>query len=533
MGEQSGAGGPGRPVSGRQLPPHLDPRRSSSRRSDAPAPERDGARRRPAVLRALAWLAVLSSVAVVATAGVGWALVHNFDNGVTRLGGVFNKNDSARPAAAPRDAKNILLVGSDSRGNLKPGEGTQGTGDSFVTGQRSDTVILAHLFADSDQAELISFPRDSYVTIPARTDQKTGELRPAHQDKLNAALADGGPQLLIRTIETLTGDRIRVDNYLQIDFEGFKSLVDTLGGVEVCLSKPAKEKDSGIDLPAGRQTIEGSQALAFVRQRKELPGGDLGRIRRQQQFIGAIVRKVTSAGTLLNPVKLGNVVDAASQSVQIDDTLSNRDLLQLAMRFRNVSAGGVSFVTVPVADAGARRKTPIGRSEVVLLDEPKLAALFERLQRDIPPGAPAPAASATPGPPLIVPAAKVQVRVLNGAGVAGLGSRAASDLKAAGFQVVGAPGNRGTQARMTAVRYGPDKVDSARTLAAALPGSVLQADPKLSGTLELVLGSDYQTAQPVTVGGSASAAAPATPAKSGAAASPPAVKTAAEDPCAP
>ncbi len=163
-------------------------------------------------------------------------------------------------------------------------------------------MILAHLYGDSDQAEIVSLPRDSWVTIPEFIEPGTGKLVKEHEAKLNSAFERGGPALLIRTIEAMSG--LRVDNYMQIDFDGFLSLVDALDGVEVCLSQPAKEDDSGIDLQAGRQTIKGFQALAFVRQRQKLPRGDLDRIERQQQFIGAIVRKTLSTGTLLNPFRL-------------------------------------------------------------------------------------------------------------------------------------------------------------------------------------------------------------------------------------
>ena len=146
---------------------------------------------------------------------------------------------------------------------------------------------------------------------------KDGKSVAARESKLNSAFFEGGPALLIETVEGLTG--LSIDRYVQVDFDGFQTIVNRLDGVEVCLAEPAKEKDSGIDLPAGRQTIKGDQALAFVRQRKGLPNGDIDRIRRQQQFIGGIVRKVLSAGTLANPLRLNGVIDAATESLKVDD----------------------------------------------------------------------------------------------------------------------------------------------------------------------------------------------------------------------
>ena len=456
---------------------------------------------------------------MLAVAVGGYLLVNKYDRQIDRIPDVFAVSDADRPQETPRDARNILIVGSDSRGDLAAGEGTQGTGEQFVTGQRSDTVILAHLYGDSDKAQLVSFPRDSWVTIPAFTDPVSGELVEEHEGKLNSAFERGGPALLIRTIETLSS--LRVDNYMQIDFEGFQSMVNTLGGVEVCLSQPAKEKDSGIDLPAGRQTIQGSQALAFVRQRKGLPRGDLDRIARQQQFIGAVVRKTLSAGTLLNPFKLNGVLNVATEAVQVDDGTSIDDLRDLATRFRTFSAGGVIFTTVPVADASGFRD----RQSVVLLDEPRMAALFDALRNDVPPDTPEARSPAPAQAPLIVRPEAVRVKVYNGAGVTGLGRQAYDDLAGVGFQMVGAPDNRGSSARMTTVYHGPDKADSARTLAAALPGARTELDPALTRTLDVVVGSSYAGVKAVTVAGSAPAPSPTTTAA-------PAVKTAAEDPCA-
>jgi hypothetical protein len=299
-------------------------------------------------------------------------------------------------------------------------------------------------------------------------------------------------------------------------------MVDQLDGVEVCLPEAAKEKDSGIDLPAGRSVIQGEQALAFVRQRKGLPNGDIDRIRRQQQFIGAIVRKVLSAGTLLNPVKLNGVVTVATQALQVDEDLSIGQLQELAFRLRGFDAGGVTFTTVPVADVNGVRE----RQSVVLLDEQKADELFEAVRRDIPPATPEPAAPPpTPEEALIVAPESIRVKVLNGAGISGLGRQAAGDLEGVGFQIVGAPENRGTSQQGTVVLHGPDRADSARTLAAAIPGATTELDPSLTRTLEVVVGASYDGTRPVTVTGEE-------PAEQAPAASAPAVVSAASDPCA-
>ena len=154
-------------------------------------------------LRVLRVLAVLASSSVLVSTVGGYLLLRQYDGQVERIPRVFPEEQ--RPEPEQRDARTILVVGSDSRGDLAAGEGTQGTGEEFVTGQRSDTMILVHLYGDSDKAQLINFPRDSWVTVPTHTDPDTGELVEEHEAKLNSAFENGGPSLLIRTIEELSG----------------------------------------------------------------------------------------------------------------------------------------------------------------------------------------------------------------------------------------------------------------------------------------------------------------------------------------
>ena len=523
---------PGQGASGdpayRPLPPELDPRgrgRSSRPairpaapppgRRVAPAPVRPGGPPAPAgrgrrFARVLSWLAVLTSFSILAAAGTGYLLVTRYNGNINRIPGILGDREVAAGAQGPRT---ILIVGSDSRENLAPDEAFQGKGREFVTGQRSDVIILAHLYGSADKAQLVSIPRDAYVPIPAFTKPDTGEFVKAREGKINSAFFQGGPALLAQTVQDLSG--VEIDHYMQIDFAGFTQLVDRLDGVEVCLSRPAKEPKSGIDLPAGRQTIGGDQALAFVRQREGLPRSDIDRIERQKRLLASLVRKVLSAQTLANPLKLNSVLEVATSSLEVDEGLTFSALRDLALRFRSFEANGVFFTTVPIADIAARR----GRESVVLLDEVGAEQLFSLIARDIPPDAPPPPVDAAQ---IVVPPAQVRVEVFNGAGISGLGARAAADLKRVGFQVVGSPGNRPGEAAGTTVFHGPEKADSARTLAAALPGATIELDPSLGRTLQVVVGASYSGAQPVTVTG------PPPPPPTGA---PPPPATAAADPC--
>jgi LCP family protein required for cell wall assembly len=465
--------------------------------------------------RILSWVALTTAVTVLVAAG---ALYLGFNHYLGRISQIdLAIGDKGRPEKVAGKAENFLIVGSDSREGANAEGGTQGKGVNFVTGQRSDTVILAHLFGKSENVELLSFPRDSWVEIPEFTNPVTKKTRPAHFGKLNGAFSEGGPALLIRTIENLT--KIRIDHFVQIDFTGFKTMVNKLGGVDVCLTKPAKDSFSGINLEAGNHHISGDVALAFVRQRKGLPNGDIDRIARQQQFIGSLVHKVLSAGTLLNPLKLNGFLNAATASLTVDKNLTGDDIKDLALRMRRFNSGGVLFTTAPVADIGGRRN---GQS-VVLLDEEKGEAVYSALRNDNAPGKATP--TTTTKTTLIVAPGNVRVAVFNGSGINGKGRTAANDLAAVGFNIAGPATNRGTGATKTTIYYGPTKADSAKTLQAAIPGSVLQPDSSLGRTLDVVIGSDYSGAQKVTV--TAKPTATAKPSTTEAAP----VRTAQDNPC--
>lgn len=504
------------------LPPELNPRGRGVPVQPSGATQPAGAHRadrtaaagpRRRWRRVLAWVAVATSVAVLAVSALGYAAFRHYDGNIGRITDALP--GGPRPAEAPEGALNILLVGSDVR--TQSAAELRAANTTYVPGARSDTVMLLHVSRSRNSAQVVSFPRDAWVEIPEYTDGK-GRTVAAHMAKLNSAFGDGGQSLLVQTIESLTD--IRIDHYMQVDFRGFQRIVDALDGVEVCLSEPAKEKDSGIDLPAGRQVVRGEQALAFVRQRQELPNGDISRIERQQRFLGSIVREVTEAGTLLNPFKLNQLLDVATSSLQVDQSTSANDLRKLAVRMRHIGADAVTFTTLPVTAISARR----GRESVVLLDDEGAEAVYDRIRQDVPAGSPVPAASAAAAEKLTVAPQSIRVRVYNGAGVAGLATTVSRDLRESGFVVVGSATNRGTGATATVVRYGPTRADSAKTLAAAITGAVLEADPELGSTLEVVAGSGYDGVRPVRVQSTSPSSPPG-------AATPPPVVTAASDPC--
>src|SRR5665213_378654 len=421
------------------------------------------------------------AVCVLAASGLLYTRYLHYDHNLKKTTGVIKPGG----ATAADGAENVLLVGSDSRAGTDQFAQAP-KGQAPVEGQRSDTVILAHLAKGNKAATLVSLPRDSWVTIPGYTDAK-GVAHPAHLDKLNAAFSLGGAPLLVSTVQQLTG--IHIDHYVEIDFAGFQNMVNALGGVDICLSQPAHDIQTGLNLTAGPHHLNGTTALEFVRQRYGLPLGDIDRIKRQQQFMASMMRKVESAGTLANPLKLNDFLDALTKSISVDSGMSASDLAKLAVKLKGLGTGNVVLTTMPLT--GFSKQNGVDVDDI---DTAKSTALFQSLAVDAP--VVLPSAPPTPAPvPLTVAVSAVHVEVFNGGGLTGLAGKAASDLRKLGFSLVGTPADRITGASASVIQYGPTQAEAARTLQAAVPGSTLQANPQLNTTLQLIVGKSYNGAQ--------------------------------------
>lgn len=397
-----------------------------------------------------------------------------------------------RPDARP--ALDILLIGSDTR----EGESAefQGTGEDAVSGSRSDTTVLVHLPEGSEKALLISFPRDLWVDLPA-CDRKGKSPSQPFAGRFNRAFTIGGASCTAKVVEQLTD--VRVDDYVQVDFASFRRIVDALGGVPFCTPVALKDPfvprrgdipghGTGLDLPAGTTTLDGDAALALVRARYGIgDGGDLGRIQRQQQFLGAVVRRATSTKLLLNPPRLLRFLDAATGSVTTGG-MKLRGLRGLADRLKGLQPGKVAFITVPT----------VVRSDRATLDlaQPAATDLFAALRED----APVPGGERQPALPTVsVAPSAVHVRVLNGTGETGVARAAADALAALGFDIVEVADADSQNYAETVVRHGPNKIESSQTLAAAVPGSKRQTDVTLSRTVEVVIGGNYAGTRGVRV----------------------------------
>lgn len=273
---------------------------------------------------------------------------------------------SERPANTP--GTNWLIVGSDSRAGLTADQADElSTGDeTSAAGQRTDTIMLLHLPVGGDPPTLVSLPRDSSVPIP-------GEGR----HKLNAAYAFGGPTLLVQTVETVTG--VHVDRYAEIGLGGFAAIVDDIGGVQLCPQEPIDDPLAGLDIPAGCQELSGPEALGYVRTRHS-PRGDLDRVVRQQEFLGALIAKAASPSVLLNPLRIVPLASSAPAAVTVDSGARVWHLARLGWTMRALSGGDVVTTTVPIAGFGQISDG----SSAVLWDRERAGRMFDALAQDLP-----------------------------------------------------------------------------------------------------------------------------------------------------
>jgi LCP family protein required for cell wall assembly len=366
-----------------------------------------GTRRRRWLVRLA--VALVTVAVLVTVTGVG--LYQYYQHRITHVGLSFPP-DYQRPAALAGSV-NYLLIGSDSR----EGTGGQYNSSGLSSGQNSDTQILAHLDANGS-ATLVSFPRDTDVSIPAYLDG-TGIRHPASHNRMNAAFHLGGPSLLIQTVESLT--RIRVDHFIEVDLAGFKQITDAVGGIDVCLkASPTAEtglddlghpfRATNLDDPftgfhghPGTLHLDGEQALAFVRQRHGLPNGDLDRIKRQQLFLAAAYRQATASSVLLDPARVLPLLNAATGALTTDTGTGLNDLRGLLERLHALDAGRIHLQTVPThwptAADGADSRGLIHGMSVLIYDRAGADAMLTPLRGSPTPAPAAPPTPATPSSP--------------------------------------------------------------------------------------------------------------------------------------
>ena len=377
---------------------------------------------------------------------------------------------------------NVLLMGSDSR----TGKGNKGYGSTakFGTAERSDTTILLHVSADRSQAVAVSIPRDTLIDLPT-CKNANGDRVQGGSGKFNEAMSRGGPGCTLKAVENMTG--MAIDNFMVVDFGGFKAITEAVGGVEICLSQPVNDPLSGLKLSAGNHTISGEEALAFVRARKTLgDGSDTSRIRRQQAFLSSMANKVISSGTLLNPVALLGVLNAATESLTADPQLANIDnLRELAVSMKDLRPSNITFTTMPWY--------PAGDGANVLMNKKKAKPLLNALKNDTP----WPPKASSDQPLLRTAPENIRVEVINGTGVKGAGKSAKKALRKQGFIVVNV--KNGDPIAATTLIFDPEWDNSAKTLAYSANATVLESVAGAGSTLQLVIGPDFTGTKTVQI----------------------------------
>ncbi|ONI86006.1 LytR family transcriptional regulator [Actinosynnema sp. ALI-1.44] len=334
-------------------------------------------------------LVALASAASLVAAGMARDTVQNVRENVP-TSDVFTEEVERTAPPADDGAEDYLVIGSDSRndakGNPLPDKVLRLLRTEASDGLNTDTIILLRIPKDGSKGYAISFPRDTYVTIPGYQDDKInaayGVIKYRTAQKLRAEgktdraeierLSDtAGRSALTQVIHDLTG--VRVDHFAEVNLYGFYLLTEAIGGVKVCLNHATSDPNSGANFRRGVQKVSGGSALSFVRQRDGLPRGDLDRIVRQQAFLGSAMQQLLSAGTLTDPAKMTALTDAASKSVVVSPGL---DILQLARHLGAMSSGAVEFVTIPVVAVGARNER--GQS-IIKVDVPQVRQFVAQL----------------------------------------------------------------------------------------------------------------------------------------------------------
>ncbi len=446
-----------------------------------------GARRRRPSWRALTGAAaIVATFAVVATSLVAYAKYRGL------VGSIHRENVTAamlgkRPPYTA--GLNILVIGSDSR---------QGLGRKFganVLGARSDTSMLLHIAPGHTRADIISFPRDSMVPVLACTNDGQGHTgqtaQPGVVERLNATFSAGGAPCLWKTLEQETG--IRIQHFVEVNFAGFQSIVNDVGGVPVCLPFAINNPQSRLHLAAGKHVVNGAQALAFVRLRENIgQGSDTQRIQRQQYFLAAVMQKLRTTNLLTQPNRIFNVVRDVAKSLTTDSGLDLSTMLRIANSMKSLSSSSVQLVTVPVVPY-------VGDPAAELSwEQPQAARMFRAIQADR--NLPAKGKSKSKGNAkaatvqATVSPAKVHVQVLNGSGVAGVAGTTATSLTAKGFSVTGTGPAANYNFTSSVIQYGSAaQLPEVNTLKAQLGSVVVQQDTALgTGSLNLILGSSFK-----------------------------------------
>lgn len=439
--------------------------------------------------RLLRTIAVTVAVAVVLGTGFAWSRIRSFESGINHI------SSAALGGGGEDGAVDILLVGMDSRtdahGNpLTPEElATLRAGDDVAT--NTDTIILIRIPNNGESATAISIPRDSYVEAPGLGKLKiNGVYGSVKLDRMKQLVevegmdpaqaepqaTEAGREALIKTVANLTG--VTVDHYAEIGLLGFALITDALGGVNVCLKEPVFEPLSGADFPAGWQKLDGAQALSFVRQRHDLPRGDLDRVTRQQVVMASLAHEVISSKTLSSPATLGRLQAAIQRSVVLSD---GWDIMGFVEQLQNLAGGNVAFATIPVLREDGWSDD--GMQSVVRVDPVQVRDWVQGLLHDQDQGKTDELAYAP---------AKTTVEVVNDTDVNGLAAAVSQVLAGKGFTPGDVGNNEGTRVSSSQVQAASTEDLGAQEVSKELGGLQIIEDQSVpEGSVRVVLANDY------------------------------------------
>ncbi|NXY94671.1 LCP family protein [Streptomyces sp. BR123] len=312
--------------------------RGEGRRAAADRPKGKPAKRK--ALSVAAWSAV--GVVLLGGAGLGWFYFKI--NGNLKTVDIDQALGADRPQNVDNGSMDILVLGSDSRAGANGEYGRDDGGSA-----RSDTAMIVHLYEGHKKATVVSIPRDTIVNRPSCTTSNGKTDRGSTRSQFNESFTIGGAACAVKTVEKMSG--IRMDHYIEVDFTGFKKIIDNLGGVEVTTTKPIKDDGSHLNLPAGTNRLDGEQALGLVRTRKSVgDGSDLGRIQLQQAFIKALIKQVKSIGIFDNPKRLLDLADTGTKALTTDKSLGDvKSLMGFAQSLQGIDAQNMQMITLPVA----------------------------------------------------------------------------------------------------------------------------------------------------------------------------------------
>ncbi len=418
---------------------------------------------------------------VVAVAGVGLLrLRSNVQTASLNIGQYSDGNLVDGPL-------DILVIGSDTR----QGENANyGDAQDALSSARSDVMMLLQVSQDKQKVTVLSFPRDLMVSIPKCTDPDTGDVYPASQDtQINESLSHGGPGCTVATISSITG--INIDHFVLADFNAVKALSNAVGGVEVCVSEEIDDSYSGLKLPAGVSTVEGEQALAFLRSRHGYgDGSDTSRISAQQSFLASLLRKAQTEGTLANPSKMMNIAEAITQNATVDDGLTNpATLVNIGSMFAGVDLSKVVFATVPNEpydyDENKLQLSDSAQEVFKLMREDK--GLTDESDSSEPSASASTTAQAEQETSLVDHS--ISVTIVNGSGKEGRGQEISELLSDAGFTQVEAEDSK-SQYSASAIYYPAGFEAEAQALADQLGISQVQVSASYP-SIHLVIGTDF------------------------------------------